>query len=301
MAGVGSSIPLAWWRLSSVRWAVGGWSLFIVENLVLSENRQRIIKEVGDDNYHYIYGTLSTAAMASTGYGFMYHVRNAPPFLYNKSSSIGGMPLPYKIGAMTCLGLGLGIASQTAPKLQIPIALSNDNTPTNADSMVGPNSNSGSSSKWKVRCPFDFTDSKSAVLDGTKEQLSTADRISRHPGLFSFGLTSLGLGLLSPSLPTVLFGAMPMWVAIIGGAHTDSRHERHMGGQPLSPIMAQQTSLLPFYALLANSTAHDWMQFWQNDVKGLNLAISLSLATLLVLRKGRGVRIPKSILKPQPM
>lgn len=267
-----------------------------MENLVLSENRQRIIKEVGDDNYHYIYGTLSTMAMASTGYGYVYHVRNAPPFLYKN-----GMPLPYKIGALTCLGLGLGIASQTAPKLQIPITLSQD-TPTMDDNaintaVVGPAYNhgkggggiaaEGTTAKWKVRCPFDFTDSKSAVVDGNGNKLSTADRISRHPGLFSFGFTSLGLGLLSPSLPTVLFASMPMCVAVIGGAHTDSRHQRGMGGQPLSPIMAQQTSLLPFYALLSNANSiDDLIQFWQDDIKGLNLAISLSFATLLVLRKG---------------
>jgi len=276
------------------KWAVGGWSLFIAENLILSENRSKIMEMVGgDDNYHYLYGTLSSVAMASTGYGYFYHVRNAQPLL---CSSAKCMPMPFKVGGLICLSMGFGIASQTAPKAQIPITMNNNNntlTTTNTDS----------GNKWKVRCPFDFTDSRSATHidnnnDGSNSngggemvKLSTADRISRHPGLFSFGLVSLGYGLLLPSLPTQLFFSMPLLVAVVGGAHTDSRHRRGMGGQ-LSPAIEQQTSLLPFYALLTNddnNVIRNLQEFWTHDVKGINLALSIGLASLIVLRKGRSI------------
>ena len=65
---------------SALRWAVGGWSFFIAENLILSENRAHIIEALGDDeketNYHRVYGSLSTAATASILYAYV--VKNRP-------------------------------------------------------------------------------------------------------------------------------------------------------------------------------------------------------------------------------
>ena len=50
-----------------VRWAVGGWTLFVCENAVLSENRTWLIDSMGDDKYHVFYGTCSTIATVSIG------------------------------------------------------------------------------------------------------------------------------------------------------------------------------------------------------------------------------------------
>ena len=62
------SVAAAPAEASTMRWAVGGWSFFIVENVVLSENRARVIALLGDDEresrYHALYGSLSTAAAA---------------------------------------------------------------------------------------------------------------------------------------------------------------------------------------------------------------------------------------------
>ena len=52
------------------RWAVGGWTFFIAENFLLSENRTWLIDEIGDDNYHLVYGFFSTVACSSIGYGY---------------------------------------------------------------------------------------------------------------------------------------------------------------------------------------------------------------------------------------
>ena len=41
-------------QLRAARWVGGGWTLFITENLVLSENRSRIIEATGGDERRYL-------------------------------------------------------------------------------------------------------------------------------------------------------------------------------------------------------------------------------------------------------
>ena len=60
-----ASATMAAFSSKGLRWASGGWSFFIAENLVLSENRTMLIDQLGDDGYHYLYGFFSTAAMVS--------------------------------------------------------------------------------------------------------------------------------------------------------------------------------------------------------------------------------------------
>ncbi len=105
------------------------------------------------------------------------------------------------------LSLGIGFVSQTFPKLQIPVEYTSDEKiqPSGNGSSGGNTSNATSdvihqqqqqqqqSKKWKVRCPFDFTDSKTKQLEDSiknnnKDQLTIhdihgMDRITRHPGL----------------------------------------------------------------------------------------------------------------------
>ena len=284
----------------ATRWAVGGWSFFIVENVVLSENRSYLIQQVGEDSYHTIYGTLSTIAMGSTAYGYYYHVRNAQPFLWKTTT----MPLTFKLAGWISLSLGFGIASQTVPKLQIPLTRNHHNTTTTTTTTTS----TGGGSKWQVRCPFDFTDGRTVLSNNhnallEEKVVSGVDRISRHPGLFSFGLVSLGYGLLVPSIPMQLFFSMPMAVAIIGGAHTDSRHRRNIGGT-LPSYIDQQTSLIPFLALLSGkqqqnketTTLEQLQDFWIHDVKKLNLSLAMGLATMIVLRKARPIHHTTSSL-----
>eukprot|EP00979_Chaetoceros_neogracilis_P000593 scaffold141_cov238-Chaetoceros_neogracile.AAC.3 len=292
---------------SSVKWAAGSWSLFIAENFVLSENRTTIISKLGDDNYHYAYGLCSTAAVGSIAYGYQYKVKNQGPMLWKAGSAV---PLPGKIIAFMCLGLGMGLMSQTAPKFQIPLEYINgessekqkiEKEEASSQAKTLPSTElsapPSSSSKWKVRCPFDFTDAKAESLEGGVE-LHGMDRVTRHPGLWSFGLAGMGLSYLTPSVPTRVWLFMPIVVALIGGEHTDSRHRRGMGGT-LTKELDEQTSNIPFLALIngkqeqGDGTAAFGKLF--DELKGLNGLIALGVAAIFVASKGRatGGRVSK--------
>jgi hypothetical protein len=45
-----------------VQLIVGGWTFFIAENLILSENREYLVGELGERSYKNLYGALSTIA-----------------------------------------------------------------------------------------------------------------------------------------------------------------------------------------------------------------------------------------------
>jgi hypothetical protein len=153
----------------SLRWATFGWGFFIAENAILSENRSYIIEQLGDANYHYMYGTFSTAATASIGYGF-YKLRKAiiPSnliLLKNKP------PIPAAVGAWAFMTVGIILASQTLPKFQIPIAIVDSNP------AVGPApAQPSSGKKLEVRCPFDFAGKK----DAENAQVYGTERITRY-------------------------------------------------------------------------------------------------------------------------
>ncbi len=291
---------------SALKWAAGGWSLFIAENLLLSENRTYLIDRLGDDGYHGLYGTLSTVAMGSVAYAYRYKVRGQGPFAFS------GRPAPAALAASFALqALALGMVSQSAPKLQIPVHLVNDsssgaaaaadaknNTATTTQVKVAPASApapAAGGSQWKVRCPFDFSDSKSqtGVPKGTQQQadqLAGLDRITRHPGLWSFGLLGLGNALLVPSMPTRIWLSMPAMVALIGGAHTDSRHRRGMGGE-LCREVDDVTSNVPFLAMIMGRQDGGVVQSFEalgDEVKVLNAALAAGGAAMWVARRGRG-------------
>ena len=285
---------------SGLKWAAGGWSLFIAENLLLSENRTYLIDRLGDDGYHGLYGTLSTVAMCSVAYGYRYKVRGQGPFAFS------GRPAPAALAASFALqALALGMVSQSAPKFQIPVHLVNEsssgaaadaknNTATTTQVKAAPAPAAGGS-QWKVRCPFDFSDSKSqtGVPKGTRQQadqLAGLDRITRHPGLWSFGLLGLGNALLVPSIPTRIWLSMPAMVALIGGAHTDSRHRRGMGGELCSEVDSV-TSNVPFLAMIMGRQDGGVVQSFEalgDEVKVLNAALAAGGAALWVARRGRG-------------
>ena len=263
-------------RSSSMRWAAGGWIFFIAENVILSENRTLLIEKLGDDGYHAAYGTLSTVAVTSIGYAYLYKIpKNAPPLLWKP----GPVPLPSKIAAWTFLSLGLTMASQTLPKLQIPVRYVTAAT-TEPKEAPAPKK----SGQWKVQCPFDFTDAKSS-----HDKAVGLDRISRHPGLWSMGFFCMGQGWLLPSVPQRVWWSMPMLVAWIGGSHTDSRYRRNMGGT-LPPEYDAKTSNMPFLAMMQHGGWNELLA----EFKPLNALVATSIATLWVFRRGR---VPTSIRK----
>lgn len=278
----------------AMRWAAGGWTFFIAENFILSENRTYLIENYGDDAYHYAYGTLSTAAMSSVFYGYFKKVKDAPPLLFKGPT----IPLGAKVASFLCLSLGLGMASQIPPKIQIPVEfVVNNSSAGNENNTIATSAAATSEvmgpapptmegeGGWKVRCPFDFTDNKD-----TNSPVHGLERISRHPGLWSFGLLGLGSAFLVPSLPQRVWLAMPSMVALIGGAHTDSRFRRGMGGE-LSEEYDKVTSNVPLVAMLSGAQGNviDVMNDFSSEIKPLNAAIAVGTAGLWVMSRGRVV------------
>ena len=78
---------------STLRWAVGGWSFFIAENVIISHNRTEIIEAFGNDAYHAAYNTLSKAATAAIGWGWFKHVRVQKLLCCRRSTSTPAMLL----------------------------------------------------------------------------------------------------------------------------------------------------------------------------------------------------------------
>lgn len=332
--------------IKPIKWAVGSWSFFIAENIILSENRTYIIRNICDNNddyYHYIYGLCSTTALGSIIYAYYKQIR---PFSFNPQnerfllwprsshgSSTGRRltgtgsiraaipPLPTRLMSFVTLSFGLGLLSQTVPKFQIPLeyiggsnenSRQKNNSSNNNDSDSINDSTNGDVKKWKVRCPFDFTDSKSKMnLDKnsntplTIHDIHGIERISRHAGLWSFGLVSLGAAFLSPCIPTRVYLTMPLVMAYIGGEHNDSRFRRNIGGS-LSEDMDRITSNVPFGALISgrqcnkdtynkgnvgdngSTTRMDLLkEYYDQELKGLNLGLGVATAAMFVMRKGR--------------
>jgi uncharacterized membrane protein len=236
---------------SQLGWAAGGWVFFIVENAVLSENRDYIIQNLSSQGYYTLYGTASTAATVGILYGYR--------TLSNLSSSSTSMiprtvvPSIPRLGlAIVIQSIGLILASQAIPSLQIPI-----------------------DSKLQVRCPFDFA--------RDRQQPNGLDRVSRHASLWALGLTTLGASLLQPSWPMSLWMLGPTAVALVGGAHADSRFRRGIGGQ-FDAEYERQTSNIPFYAMIRQGTMYHW---WTEEVKPLNAVVAVSMASAWAVSRRR--------------
>ena len=82
------------------RWICLGWGGFTLENLILSENRTKIIEyfgKHGDATYHRIYNTLSTLACASVAFGYL---RYRPGIQYIKRISNLRLALGFTIASV---------------------------------------------------------------------------------------------------------------------------------------------------------------------------------------------------------
>lgn len=321
---MGAASPSITLTSTSMKWALGGWSFFIAENYILSENRSYLIDHLGDEMYHIAYGSASSVAMGSILYGYLNKVRNAQPLLWPLASAA---PISAKILSLVCLSLGLGMLGQLPPKVQIPLQFvsardedenltcsSNSSSSSNHDiiensreslprTKIDDNTAGSGGGVWKVRCPFDFTDNRKKLFatnsqhphhhhDEVQQQLYGIERITRHPGLWSFGLIGLGHGFLVPSLPQKAFLYMPTMVAFIGGSHSDSRHRRGLGGS-LDSDYDDVTSNIPFLAILTgkqgNNVTSVLNEFWRNEVKHSNAMLAVGVSAVWVLNKGRGL------------
>jgi len=251
-----------------VKWITVGWTAFIAENLILSENRESIINWKGENNYHAIYNTCSVLSCGTIAYGYLKYGHMKDPFpTWSKRSLlwilIGG--LSQWIGA-------IGI-SQLFPKLQMPLkAISSDEDARKTENK------DKYSFHFTAQCPFDFKPSIS--IDG----IYGMERISRHSTLWSFGFLSLGHAFQTIYMPAIILGTFPIVFALIGGAHQDMRHRRGSGGY-LSPEKDRLTSNVPFAALVS-TTSSNWILL-KNEIKWSNAALSVLYPAFIIFRKLR--------------
>jgi hypothetical protein len=264
---------------SLVRLAVGGWSLFIAENVLLSHNRTFVIELLDnqEEHYHYVYGTCSTVATLLIAYGYK-SVRNQAPFFPS-----AGTPTRRAL-ALGLQAAGLVGLSQMAPKLQVPVALAPPSpSPASPASPSSPSpAPAPANPVWQVRCPFDFTPSKDDSVQGMA-------RISRHSSLWSFASLSLGSAFAAASIPQALCLSGPLAVALIGGAHQDYRFRRGVGGN-LPPDLDKQTSNVPFAAMLLGNQKEGVLGSFvglADEIKWLNAGVAATVALGLAARRAR--------------
>ena len=268
-----------------IKWVACGWTLFLAENVVLSENREWICEKYGEKLYHGVYNTLSSAACISILFGFLKHKGQGKKWAnFDKGSA----PLPLRICSIVLQSFGIICFSQLLPKLQIPIALEKgrevkeSNQQHSADSfnadashskteVVSSPSESKAKFAFKARCPMDFRSKPDLPLDA----IYGVERISRHNNLWALASLGVGTALVTPFVIESMFYAGPILLATFGTAHQDSRFRRNMGGT-LSPQKERTTSNIPFLALVAGK--QDWEKL-VNEIKWLNGG----LATLFVL------------------
>jgi len=266
---------------AGIKWIAGGWVLFLGENLVLSENREWICEKYGEQLYHGVYNTLSSAACLSILFGFVKHKGTGRRWANFEK---GSAPRSLRACSIVLQSFGMLCFSQLLPKLQVPIAFDKTNKKENNISYsitdsgheskandVSTTTESKAKFTFKARCPMDFR----SKPDLPPDAVYGVERITRHHNLW--GLASLGVGtaLVTPFLVESMFYAGPLLLATIGTSHQDSRYRRNMGGT-LTPEKEQITSNTPFLALL--SGRQDWSKLL-DEIKWLNGG----LATMIIL------------------
>lgn len=266
----------ALWKSKGVKWVTMGWLGFITENLVLSHNREQIIANFGDDNYHIAYNILSTAACSSIAYGFFKH------------GKVGGATLPRRgvglhVLAFGLQGLGLIGLSQLAPALQIPVTFGGvapktdsqngaQSVTISADASAG-----GKERKLYVRCPIDFRPRNS------KGEVYGIDRVTRHPALWILAFAFLGPAFTTLYPTQVVMYVFPTVFAFIGGEHTDYRYRRGNGGV-LSPEKDATTSNIPFAAMLAGKQK---LSALGDEMKWTNAGLAVLTAAAFAAKRFR--------------
>lgn len=254
-----------------IRWISLGWIGFILENLILSENRTKIIELFGDDNYHLTYSTLSTIACGSIFYGYIVHGRMKGP-------TISSPTLIRKVNSFILQTLGLIGISQTIPLIRMPYTydiLPSPSSPT--DSSISPSSPPTSTTNEQPvkvwRCPMDFQKRG----NGSENDVYGMERITRHVVFWSFGLLTLSKAITTIYLPEVVMFTFPSIFAYIGGSHQDHRFLKNSGGT-LSLEKYNKTSNVPFLAIL---TGKQSIKDVANEVKVTNMSIALGMSLLI--------------------
>ncbi|CAD7929760.1 unnamed protein product [Amoebophrya sp. A25] len=243
---------------AGVRLVAFGWGFFIAENLILSENRTRIINRIGDAGYHFLYNTCSTLSLGCIAWGYLNHGRRQGPLLWKVTPGMRGASIGFSL-----LG-ALGFA-QLLPTLRSPASFVS--------------ALSDASASRKNLCPMDFEAERRSSTITTPHGIK---RITRHGSLWSFAALSVGCALRTPFATEVALFLGPVPTVLCLGWHMDSRFRRQMGGDILEHHGADWpfTSHLPFGALIGG--AQEWAPLLE-EWKKTNAAVAATSVALYAL------------------
>lgn len=180
-----------------VKWIVGGWSFFLAENLILSENRTTIINKFGKDTYHLVYNILSTSATGTIIYGYMKYGRNKDPLPNFKKIGKKGIFASFIFSSLGLIGF-----SQLIPKFQNPFIINTDDRSSNNNNnnQYNVDKSKSNNSILMVRCPMDFKPSD-VPIDG----IYGMERISRHSTFWSLGFLCLSTSFSSKNVSNFIY------------------------------------------------------------------------------------------------
>lgn len=246
------------------RWVLGGWSLFTLENILMSEYRTEIKRAWGGKGgpkaYQSLYSTLSAATLGSTCFAYWTFARH--------STVLWPRPFVPRVRAMAFLwrAAGLVMLGQLAPPINLaaaPVALG----------LYKPSGELAPPDWAALGCPFDF----SAYKD--RGEVYGINRITRRPEIIGLGAIGIGGALLaSTAVEFCFFGIGPFVSFSLLALHSD--RAQRAGGE-LSPTKEAQTSALPFIALL------DGRQSWsavREEMVPANAGAAVFIAFLYAIR-----------------
>jgi len=266
----GRALLAASLRDRGVWWVLGGWTLFTLENVVLSENRSVIRRSWGGSGgqgaYQGFYSLLSAMTLSSTFFAYWRYARFG---VQTERLPAHGREPPrglVRAAALAFRALGLVGLGQLLPPINLaaaPIALGVSAPPPELPPME----------RGAMGCPFDFNAYKN------RGEVFGITRVSRRPELCGLAAVSLGGALLATTATQVaFFGVGPLVCFAALAAHSD-RTMRQSGD--LSPAKEAQTSVFPFLALV------DGRQSWaalREELVPANAGAACGLALLAAFR-----------------
>jgi len=251
-------------RDRGARWVLAGWSVFTVENLILSEYRKEIKRGWGGSSgpkaYQSLYSSLSAATLGST---ILAYWRFA-----GHSTNIRSLPADpkRKLVAFGFRALGLATLGQLAPPLNLqaaPLALG----------MAKLSEDLSPIERGALGCPFDFNAQKD------QGDIFGITRVTRRPELMGLGAIAAGGAVLATTATEMaFFGVGPALCFTILALHSD---RTQVISHELSDKKVAETSVIPFLALV------DGRQSWATcaaDLVPQNIAAAVFLAGVMALR-----------------
>eukprot|EP00439_Symbiodinium_sp_Y106_P046606 s4455_g5.t4 len=269
----GLAMAAAAFRDAGVRWVCAGWTVFTVENLVMSEYKVEIKKYWGGSGgpgaYQTMYSTLSGLASFSIFAAYWRFARHGLA-LRSPSSSERLLALGFRV-------LGLGTLSQLMPPINLgalQIALGLYEPPKDLPPQV----------RGAMACPFDFN------AHAGRGEVFGITRLSRRPELAGIGFVGIGGALVATTATQMAFwGFGPVVSFSILALHSD-RVQRRSG--ELSTCKEEQTSLVPFLALL------DGRQSWATFYNELVMQNLFAAALLAIFYSAGGCHLDNQVTGP---